>query len=296
MVATKNATTVAQQISLLQKRGMQISDVEKAEECLLDIGYYRLGFYWFPFEQTFPCLTYRNHQFKESSNFDDVIKLYYFDFDLRNILLKYISRIEINFRTKLVYYVSNTYQNNPTWYIDNTVVNDLFLKSPAYKKTIADINTEDVIKRDLEFHHTQNAPAWKVIEFMSFGTIIELYKNLNNPTIKCKISNLFGITNPSSLYKYINTIRRLRNSCAHGKVIFDTHLPQAIPNGVCGQMDTVKTKFAGAYYVFKYFLNCISTNRASDMQQEMKSAFEQLPDSLRSNIITPLSGLTIEKI
>ena len=32
---------------------MIINDVEKAKEVLLDVGYYRLGFYWFPFEK--PC-------------------------------------------------------------------------------------------------------------------------------------------------------------------------------------------------------------------------------------------------
>ena len=44
------AKTIEEQISLLRSRGMAINDQEKAEEVLLDVGYYRLGFYWFPFE------------------------------------------------------------------------------------------------------------------------------------------------------------------------------------------------------------------------------------------------------
>lgn len=43
----------------------------------------------------------RTHQFSSGANFDWAIKLYYFDFDLRNILLRYISRIEVNFRTSV---------------------------------------------------------------------------------------------------------------------------------------------------------------------------------------------------
>lgn len=45
------ATTIEEQIALLESRGMKIDDKDKAQENLLDIGYYRLGFYWFPFEK-----------------------------------------------------------------------------------------------------------------------------------------------------------------------------------------------------------------------------------------------------
>lgn len=50
----KFATTIEEQIELLRSRGMTFVNEEKVKENLLDIGYYRLGFYWFPFEVTFP--------------------------------------------------------------------------------------------------------------------------------------------------------------------------------------------------------------------------------------------------
>ena len=37
---TKRATNHTQQIALLQNRGVVISDMNKAKECLADIGYY----------------------------------------------------------------------------------------------------------------------------------------------------------------------------------------------------------------------------------------------------------------
>lgn len=58
------ATNIDEQIALLEQRGMSIADKEKARECLLDIGYFRLGFYWFPFEKTYPRKTNRTHEFK----------------------------------------------------------------------------------------------------------------------------------------------------------------------------------------------------------------------------------------
>ena len=50
----RQAINVEEQIKLLRQRGMRIDDEKKAREVLLDVGYYRLGFYWFPFEHTFP--------------------------------------------------------------------------------------------------------------------------------------------------------------------------------------------------------------------------------------------------
>jgi abortive infection bacteriophage resistance protein len=49
---------------------------------LLDIGYYRLGFYWHPFEIN------ASHQFQEGTLFSNAVTLYYLDVDLRNLLLK----------------------------------------------------------------------------------------------------------------------------------------------------------------------------------------------------------------
>ena len=52
----KKAYTIDQQIARLKSNGMVFDDEEKAKEILLDVGYYRLGFYSFPYEIRFPRL------------------------------------------------------------------------------------------------------------------------------------------------------------------------------------------------------------------------------------------------
>ena len=133
------ATIVEEQIALLESRGMKIEDKDKAKENLLDIGYYRLGFYWFPFEKTYPRKVRRNHEFIDNTQLDYAIKLYYFDFDLRNIFLRYISRIEVNFRTTIIYHVSNTYKENPYWYVDSSVIGKEMIASSDYQKVLSDL-------------------------------------------------------------------------------------------------------------------------------------------------------------
>ena len=92
VVYTKFATSYAQQINLLKSRGVIIEDIEKAKEYLSDIGYYRLGYYLFPFEQTYPILDYRrSHDVIPGTRIEDVVAFYYYDLDLRNILNRYLS-------------------------------------------------------------------------------------------------------------------------------------------------------------------------------------------------------------
>ena len=96
-IIMKQASTVEQQIEKL-KRGGMLMDIpeEKVKEILSDIGHFRLGFYYFPFETTYPEKKNRQHKYCEGTKFSDAVALYYFDVDLRNILLKYLISDLIN--------------------------------------------------------------------------------------------------------------------------------------------------------------------------------------------------------
>ena len=99
------ATNTKVQIETLKERGLVLDyEEQQVKDFLLDIGYYRLGFYWHHFQKD------EDHNFAPETKLSDVIALYYLDVDLRNILLKYLNRIEIHFRTKVIYYVSNKFK------------------------------------------------------------------------------------------------------------------------------------------------------------------------------------------
>ena len=290
---SKFATNIEEQIKILESRGMIIADKEKAKECLLDIGYYRIGFYWFPFEKTYPRKINRTHDFKENTYFEYAIRLYYFDFDLRNILLKYISRIEINFRTKLIYYASNRYKQDPFWYQNSNYVKKEFIDGDIMAKALKDASKEDVVLHDMKKHKRSISPAWKTMEFFSFGTNIMLYKNLKEVPLKCEISRLYGISSPNEFFSYIDTIRKIRNYCAHSKVLFDKNLPEAISNGPLGYLGNSKTQLFGAYQVLEYLLGKVSQNRANDLREEIRALFGNMPDDIVKTIILENSGFIL---
>jgi len=106
----REAKTIDQQIEILLSKGIDFTGFEnqKIKEILLDIGYYRLGFYWFDLKEN-----KHSENFIPGTKFKTIIDLYYLDNDIRYILIKYLNRIEVNFRTQLVYFVSNRYKSNP---------------------------------------------------------------------------------------------------------------------------------------------------------------------------------------
>lgn len=262
----KKATTVDQQIELLQKRGMDFDlEIYKIKEILLDIGYYRLGFYWNPFEVD------NNHNFKEGTKFSDVVKLYYLDVDLRNLLLKYLNRIEINFRTKVVYYASNKYNNSATWFINYRIMSPSFVNNIDKHYNSEFVRSNKTIKK----HHENNindkyAPAWKTLEFFTFGAIFKVYNCLIDNEIKELIAREYGVLNLKKFLNLIKTLVYLRNVCAHGGVLFDLKTPvgiASIPSVYFDDND--RFSLNSIINVLRFFLNTISENRRLEMEEQM---------------------------
>jgi abortive infection bacteriophage resistance protein len=281
----KKVTTIDEQISILRDRGMIISDEEKAKETLLDIGYFRLGFYCFPFENDYPKKDSRTHAYVTGTKFEDVVMLYYFDCDLRNVLMRYINRIEINFRTYLTYFVSNKYNESPTWFVDPSVMNNQYVN--GFDKHVYDdkFKANPIIKRH-HIHHINDkyAPAWKTIEFMTFGCILKLFENLKSEIVKSEIAKHYGIRSVNTLYNYMETIKVIRNTCAHGGVLFDISFPRSIKNGPCELTVSEKNNLQGALLIIKYILKQISENRANEMEKQTKELLNKQTENVKNVI------------
>lgn len=99
-------TSYADQLQILQQRGMQVSDTAKALEYLERIGYYRLSGYWHVMRQWQRDAAGQRvvlDQFKPGTQFQDVVALYVFDKRLRLLVLDALERIEIALRVDLSY-------------------------------------------------------------------------------------------------------------------------------------------------------------------------------------------------
>lgn len=274
----KTAKTVDEQIDILRSRGIIINDPEKAKEILNDIGYYRLGFYIFPFEKIHPQTTNRTHEVIPGTQFEDAVALYYFDFDLRNILNRYLTRVEVAFRTYLTYYMSLQYKTDPLWFVSPTVVIQSFINDFDRKvyQSEAFSKNQQIKRHHNKYPADKYAPAWKTVEFMTFGSIVRLYKSIDNKDDKKAIARNFGVGKSAVFATYIDAICTLRNKCAHGSALFDLQLPNGIiaaKGPKIGLTGADCQNLNGAITVLLYVLKHISQNRANDLQRELDELY-----------------------
>jgi abortive infection bacteriophage resistance protein len=268
------ATTIDQQIKKLSDRGMIFEDdneIEKARETLLDIGYYRLGFYWYYFQDS------KTHKFQANVKLDDAVKLYYFDFDLKMLLLRYIYRIEVHFRTQVIYLASNHYPENNTWYIDPKIVDSGIFKEFNNIHYILKTKNNTLIK-----HHSKHpgnyAPAWKVFEFLTFGQCFKFYTNLKNEALKKNISSSYSIRDVKLLNSYFLSLISIRNICSHNGVLFDynqSHGINRIPNLKYRIKTDNTTNLNASIRLLLFILSKVSKNRANDLENELKELFKE---------------------
>lgn len=290
----KKATTIEEQINLLESRGIEITDKDKAKEILEDIGYFRLGFYIFPFEKTYPNKSNRNHEVIQGTAFEDIVKLYYFDFDLRIILNRYLLRVEIAFRTYLTYYMSINYKEDPKWFINKEIIDEKYTSKFKEKVYTESFKNNEVIKNHKKKYKEEYAPAWKTLEFMTLGSIIKLYNSILNKKDKQEISKKFGINKPKVFSSYLEAIRTLRNGCAHGTVLYDLKLPKGIDGKgpKLGLRNTDYQNLNGTLIVLHFILNKISKNRADEMKNNLENLYKDIKQEPKVwNVIKKCSGI-----
>lgn len=296
---TKYASSYDQQILLLSSRGVGITDVEKAKEYLSDIGYYRLGFYVYPFEQTYPFLDHRrSHNVIPGTRIEDIVAFYYYDLDLRNLLNRYLSRIEVAIRTSIIYELSNKYSTNQYWYVDPAIVDNSFIQTFT-TQFYGKIKLKDPIKRHHRKYLGNYAPAWKTMEYMTFGNLENLYDKLKYNADKSLISNLFGEPALGVFKNYLSVIREVRNSCAHGNVIVGMSLTNNVQAGAACPTLPIGTQntFYGALRVIDFILRKVSVNRSNDMWKEIYKATNrlyQISPSLRP-LVEQKTGIILPK-
>lgn len=266
----KKALHIDQQIELLRKRGVIFDNEDKSKEILLDVGYYRLGFYSYPFEKTFPAKEHRTHQYQEGTTFKSIYELYNFDAKLRRILLNALDRIEVNLRSTITYIVSNHYVESPTWFVDKSKMQTSFVNS--FRSKVYDKLLENpIIKRHHErYINDRYAPAWKTMEFLTLGNLTALYQAIKDTEIKKEIASHYGCS-LKVFVNYLETIRVIRNKCAHGSCLYNIELAKGIKVKPAGVDKSDRHNIRGAASVISYMMGTISKNRQKDLDTELNT-------------------------
>lgn len=179
--------SVKQQIDNLKALNLTIQDEKLATNFLNDISYFR-------FIKAYSLgLKPRNGNYYPETTFEQLMELYLFNSNFRQLIFPLIEKVEINLRCRLSNYFSVTYgvlgYKDPNNFSVITYHN-IFLQ---------DIHAEIIrnkrapfIKNFMNNYEAGDIPFYALVEILSFGTLSKFYKNMKN-TDKKQIAAIYGI-------------------------------------------------------------------------------------------------------
>ncbi len=208
---TKRFESSENLVDLLESRGLQICDRNKAIQYLDNIGYYRLSAYMYPLLK----MPKTAHLYKEGSTFKKVMMLYRFDKKLRLLMFNEIEKIEIAIR-RAVMQITADMTGNPFWLTDSSY----FLDSSKFNETMRAISKEYSKSKEefiLHFKRTYSEPyppSWILGELLTIGNVNAIYRNIKQNRIRKRIAKRFGL--PINVFEsWLTVIAVTRNACGH---------------------------------------------------------------------------------
>ena len=198
---------VEEQLANLKALNLIIEDDEYAEEILNDISYFRL------IKAYSLGLKPKNGEYNENVSFNQIVNLYKFNANFRQLLFSIVERVEVNLRCRIANYFSVRYgvfgyedQNN----FENPQYHQLFLVDIQQE---IGRNLKSPFVRNFQDNYDGRIPMYALVELFSFGTLSKFFKNMKNVDKKA-IASIYGV-GYTYLESWFESIAYVRNLCAH---------------------------------------------------------------------------------
>lgn len=219
MATTKRFLTFTQQVeSLKSEKHIEIPDSQFAEEILQRIGYFSLmGGYKQLFRIPF------SKKYKPGTTFDEIVALYQFDANLRELFLKYLLQIERHIGNLMAHYFIEAHGISQKEYINpnnyNNIPRNRNTIGGLMKKLHGAINSTE--HGYVNYYRTQygNVPLWVTTSVLTFGSLSKMY-NVLPQSLRSKVCRHFPAVNQRQLERYLSVLTKYRNVCAHGDRLF----------------------------------------------------------------------------
>ena len=219
MITQKTFSTFEQQVDwLCKEKHLLIPDRQYAEDALKHIGYFPLmGGYKHLFR--IPL----TKKYKPGTSFEEIVALYEFDTELRELFFKYLLQIERHLRSLMSYYFSEKYGESQTAYLDINNYNNTRKNHATIARLIATLNraasTRDYEYIDYNRSTYGNIPLWVLINVLTFGNLSKMYQVFHQ-SLQSKVCKNFGIINRKQMEQFLSVLTKFRNVCAHGERLF----------------------------------------------------------------------------
>lgn len=210
------------QVKLLNERGLQFADENRAARALQRHGYYRLAGYWVPFQHV------GTQRFRPDVTFEQVLELYEYDKALRLLVLAALERIEIATRVRIAHFLG---QLDP-FALEQTKLLDRRFVTGGYSTWY--LRYEDSIRRTtdrfiLDFlgRYGTPLPIWLGIELWDFGMLSVFYSGMRFKH-RDAIARELGLQDGRVMKSWLHSLTVTRNICAHHARFWNRNLPRPI--------------------------------------------------------------------
>ena len=257
--------TYAQQIQkLTNDKGLIVQDTAYAERMLTDIGYFSLiGGYKSPF------IDPMTRKYTNNTTFEDVVALYHFDEELRQLTFSYLIKVEQKIRQLISDSFCSYYGESQNHYLNPANYNPSPRLTSDITRLISILNYNANQNNEKQYlvHQRRtygNVPLWVTTKILTFGQLSKFYSVLQHRQ-QSAISKAYDNVSERSLGKYLGCLTLFRNVCAHNERLFshniiqrefpDTPIHRKMNLPMRGGMYTIgKKDFFGLVIAFRYLL------------------------------------------
>lgn len=214
--SAKPTLSCDEQVALLIKRGLAVSDYAACAAFLGTNSYYRFSGYARYFQR---APHFGDDTFLPGHAFDEIRAIYESDEEMRNLLRRQLARAELLLRSHVAQVIADTcgpYRR--------------YREEDFYSYVASGERTLDACLRDIERSNERHIlryknghaggtafsdlPVWSAVEAWSFGTLSKCIERGANGGLKDAIATSLGVAKAGFAYR-VRSLVYLRNRCAH---------------------------------------------------------------------------------
>lgn len=219
--------TYDQQIEKLRKKNLLISDDEAAKKILQQYSYFALvGGYKDLFKNpTTKC-------YQDGTKLTDILALYRFDEQLRELTFRYLLHIEQHLRSVMSYAFCERFGADQNAYLDARNYNGDTGKKQRQIKKMIECYLEPMTTAQTQYLYIEhqkktygNVPLWVLMKALTFGTLSKMYE-VSVSEVQTGVSKEFSCLDEKQLGQLLNYLTDYRNLCAHNERVFSHRCAQ----------------------------------------------------------------------
>ncbi|MFF1574137.1 Abi family protein [Leifsonia sp. NPDC058292] len=211
----KPPLTLPEQLALVRHRGLQAGESDML--VLYSHNYYRLSGYWRYFQR---APQDGDDSYESGTAMVDVMNVYRFDLELRNILLEGLSEVEIAVRSRLAYRLAICEAGEQCYLMTATYRSEVDGGGTDQRARLLQSIAAELDRSKERFVTRYRSmgipiPIWTAVEALSFGTVSKMYRLLADEPIREQMAKEFELGTSTRLDTTLRSMSVLRNVCAH---------------------------------------------------------------------------------